>query len=72
MANYDTPLINKNSTVTLREVTREDFQEIRKLEVAPSQKKFVAPNAYSIAQAYSSARSPGSAPSTPMRRRSAL
>ena len=52
MTDSDTPPINKNSIVTLREVTRENFREILKLEVASSQKKFVAPNAYSIAQAY--------------------
>jgi diamine N-acetyltransferase len=52
MTDSDTPPINKNSNVTLREVTSENFREILKLEVAPGQKKFVAPNAYSIAQAY--------------------
>ena len=48
----DTPPINKNSIVTLREVTKENFPEVVNLEVSPNQRKFVAPNAYSIAQAY--------------------
>ena len=38
--------------VTLREVTRETVRVICKLEVAPEQRGFVAPNAVSIAQAY--------------------
>ena len=42
----------RESLVTLREVTRETVREICRLDVAPEQKGFVAPNAVSIAQAY--------------------
>ena len=52
MTDHDTPPINKNSIVTLREVTKENLREVLRLEVAPEQKSFVAPNAVSIAQAY--------------------
>lgn len=38
--------------VTLREITRETLGAILKLEVAPSQRRFVATNAVSIAQAH--------------------
>ena len=38
--------------VTLREVTRENLREVLLLEVAPEQKRFVASNAISIAQAH--------------------
>ena len=38
--------------VSLREVTRETLREVLALEVAPAQKRFVAPNAVSIAQAH--------------------
>jgi diamine N-acetyltransferase len=38
--------------VELREVTAETVREICKLEVAPEQREFVAPNAISIAEAY--------------------
>ncbi|MCA9923117.1 MAG: GNAT family N-acetyltransferase [Anaerolineales bacterium] len=41
-----------DAVVTLREVTKETVRPILKLEVAPEQKGFVAPNAVSIAQAY--------------------
>jgi diamine N-acetyltransferase len=44
--------VNKNSTVTLREVTKENLWDIFRLEVAPEQSKFVATNEMSIAQAY--------------------
>ena len=44
--------IHRSSKVTLREVTKENLREVLRLEVAPEQKKFVAPNAVSIAQAY--------------------
>jgi diamine N-acetyltransferase len=44
--------INKDSTVTLREVTRENLRAILNLEVASEQRSFVAPNAVSIAQAH--------------------
>ena len=39
-------------TVELREVTAETVREICRLEVAPGQDRFVAPNAVSIAEAY--------------------
>lgn len=38
--------------VTLREITRDSVRAICKLEVAPEQRGFVAPNAVSIAQAH--------------------
>jgi diamine N-acetyltransferase len=38
--------------VTLREITRETVRAICRLEVAPEQRGFVAPNAVSIAQAH--------------------
>ena len=44
--------MDKNSTVTLREVTKENLWDIFALEVAPEQRHFVAPNEMSIAQAY--------------------
>jgi diamine N-acetyltransferase len=43
---------NNESTVSLREVTKENLREIFRLKVAPEQERFVAPNAVSIAQAY--------------------
>ncbi len=46
------PSINRNSTVSLREVTAETVRVICRLEVSEEQKHFVAPNAVSIAQAY--------------------
>ncbi len=44
--------ITRDSVVSLREVTAETVREICKLDVSEYQKKFVAPNAVSIAQAY--------------------
>ena len=44
--------VQRNSKVSLREVTRETFWQVIKLGVAEDQKKFVAPNAVSIAEAY--------------------
>ena len=38
--------------VTLREVTKENLNDVLVLEVAPEQRRFVAPNAISIAQAH--------------------
>jgi diamine N-acetyltransferase len=52
MRESDNPTVNKDSIVTLREVTKENLRGILNLEVALEQKKFVAPNAVSIAQAY--------------------
>lgn len=43
---------NKESVVSLREVTQETVRAICALQVAPAQEQFVAPNALSIAQAY--------------------
>ena len=43
---------NKDSVVTLQEITRETLREILKLEVSETQKNFVAPNPVSVAQAY--------------------
>jgi len=40
------------STVSLREVTENSVREICNLDVSPEQRKFVAPNGTSIAQAY--------------------
>ena len=48
----DTPVVSTESTVTLREVTKENLWDIFKLEVAPEQSHYVAPNEISIAQAY--------------------
>lgn len=52
MTDQDNVNINKNSTVTLREVTKENLWDIFKLEVAPEQSSYVATNEMSIAQAY--------------------
>lgn len=38
--------------IELRPVTRDNFRDVLKLRVAESQKEFVAPNAYSVAQCY--------------------
>src|SRR5687768_10555288 len=40
------------STISLREITKENLRDILKLKVATEQERFVAPNAVSIAQAY--------------------
>lgn len=42
----------RDATVTLREVTRETLRAVLALKVAPEQERFVAPNPYSIAEAY--------------------
>ena len=52
MTDQDSANINKNSTVTLREVTKENLRQVLNLEVAPEQSRFVATNEMSIAQAY--------------------
>lgn len=44
--------LNRNSVVSLREVTRETVREVALLDVAESQEGLVAPNAFSIAQAH--------------------
>jgi diamine N-acetyltransferase len=45
-------LQNKQSKVTLREITKENVRVVSKLDVGPGQDGLVAPNAFSIAQAY--------------------
>lgn len=49
MSNSDT---RPDAAVTLREVTAETFLEVIGLSVSEAQKRFVAPNVYSLAQAY--------------------
>ncbi|HEY1408245.1 MAG TPA: GNAT family N-acetyltransferase [Promineifilum sp.] len=44
--------LTADAAVTLREVTSENLQDILSLEVKPAQKKFVASNAVSIAEAH--------------------
>jgi diamine N-acetyltransferase len=48
----DANTINRESTVSLREVTADTVRVICRLDVSEIQKHFVAPNAVSIAQAY--------------------
>jgi diamine N-acetyltransferase len=48
----ETSTITRDSTVSLREVTAETVRTICRLDVSEAQKYFVAPNAFSIAQAY--------------------
>ena len=48
----ETPIITRDSTVSLREVTAETVRDICRLDVSEEQKHFVAPNARSIAEAY--------------------
>ena len=43
--------LSSSSTVTLREVTKDTFHIICNLSVTDDQKDFVAPNAYSLAEA---------------------
>lgn len=45
-------MVDKNSAVTLREVTEDTVRDICRLSVREDQQKFVAPNSVSIAQAY--------------------
>lgn len=45
-------MLEHHSIITLREVTKETLPDILKLKVASHQKKFVASNATSIAEAY--------------------
>lgn len=44
--------VDKQSRVTLREVTKDTARRICLLDVGPGQEALVAPNAFSIAQAY--------------------
>lgn len=52
MTDHEDSKVDKTSTVTLREVTKENLRDIFALEVAPEQSSFVATNEMSIAQAY--------------------
>jgi diamine N-acetyltransferase len=45
-------LPGRDAPVTLREVTKETLRAVLRLKVAPEQERFVAPNAYSIAEAH--------------------
>ncbi len=45
-------MLSKKSKVTLQEISEKTVHEICKLSVLENQKKFVASNAFSIAQAY--------------------
>ncbi len=47
-----TPSVDRNATVTLREITEETLGSVLRLEVGPDQDGLVAPNAVSIAQAH--------------------
>ncbi len=47
-----TDVIGSGAQVSLREVTAETVRTICELKVAPEQEQFVAPNAFSIAQAH--------------------
>ena len=44
--------MSEQAIVSLREVTEKTVKEVCWLKVSESQNKFVAPNAFSIAQAY--------------------
>ncbi len=44
--------VNKQSVVTLREVTKDTVRRVSLLDVGPGQDGLVAPNAFSIAQAH--------------------
>lgn len=44
-------MMNENVSVSLREITAQTVRQITDLSVAESQRKFVAPNAVSLAQA---------------------
>jgi diamine N-acetyltransferase len=50
--NIETSTITRESLVSLREVNAETVRTICRLEVNEQQKHFVAPNSYSIAEAY--------------------
>lgn len=52
MSESETIVPGDDATVTLREVTKETAREIMRLKVSPEQEQFVAPNSWSIAQAY--------------------
>ena len=44
--------VGPDATVSLREVTRDTVRTVIRLKVAPEQEHFVAPNAFSIAEAH--------------------
>jgi diamine N-acetyltransferase len=44
--------LSSSSTISLREVTADTVRDICRLDVSAEQRRFVAPNAVSIAQAY--------------------
>lgn len=48
----ETAVPGPEATVSLREITSETVWQICELSVAPEQREFVAPNAYSIAEAH--------------------
>lgn len=45
-------LPDRDAPITLREVTKETLRAVLRLKVAPEQERFVAPNAFSIAEAH--------------------
>lgn len=49
---FPDPAVTPVSPVSLREITKERVREICRLQVSESQRKFVAPNAVSMAQAH--------------------
>jgi len=48
----ESPIITRNSNISLCEVTAETLRAICRLDVSAEQKHFVAPNSVSIAEAY--------------------
>ena len=48
----DQPVVLAAEPVTLREITEDTLRSVLRLEVSEDQKKFVAPNAVSVAQAH--------------------
>jgi diamine N-acetyltransferase len=48
----ETALVNQHSVITLREITTDTVRSICYLDVSETQRRNVAPNAHSIAQAY--------------------
>jgi diamine N-acetyltransferase len=42
----------REAAITLREITRETLRTVLRLQVAPGQERFVAPNAVSVSEAY--------------------
>lgn len=52
MKNKEAKLVSKESQISLREVTQNNLSDILDLKVFPEQEKYVASNAYSIAEAH--------------------